>query len=108
MVLMIPRRGQGVAGEGSGSLGQFVEGLIQVVGFPPLGPDPLQVASSLIPLDVFEGGDQLGVRPARHVFRSDPTGPSDGSVEEGSAVAIDEPHCTTLPGVRRISQRRSA
>jgi hypothetical protein len=38
MVSMIPRRGEHVAGEGSGSLSQLVEGSLQVVGFPPLGP----------------------------------------------------------------------
>jgi hypothetical protein len=50
---MIPRRGQGVAGEGSGSLGHLVEGSLQVVGFPPLGPDLFQLASSVFPLVVF-------------------------------------------------------
>src|SRR5262245_24946452 len=73
MVLMIPRRGQGVAGEGSGSLGQLVEGSLQVVGLPPLGPCPFPVGSSVISLDVFEGGDELGIDPGRHVLRCDPT-----------------------------------
>jgi hypothetical protein len=100
MVLTIPRRGQGVAGEGSGSLGQFVEGSLRVVEFPPLSPDLFQLASSVFPLVVFEGGDKLSIHPARHEFRHDPTAPPDGSVEVGSAVAVDESHfCNTLRGV---------
>jgi hypothetical protein len=97
MVLMIPRRGQGVAGEGSGSLGHLVEGSLQVVGFPPLGPYPLQVGSSLVTVVLFEGGDEPGILAAGHVFRRDPTGPPDGSVEVGSAVAVDEPHLYYAP-----------
>jgi hypothetical protein len=96
-MLMIPRRGQGVAGEGPGSLGQLVEGPIQVVGFPPRGPDLCPLASPFVPLDVFEGGDQLGIDPARRVFRRDPTAPPDRSVEVGPAVAIDEPHVYYAP-----------
>jgi hypothetical protein len=92
IVLMIPRRGQGVAGEGAGSLGQFIEGSLQLVRFPPLGPCPFPVGSSFVPLVGFERGDELGIDPARHVFRRDPTSPPDRSVEVGSAVAIDEPH----------------
>jgi hypothetical protein len=110
IVSMIPRRGQGVAGEGSGSLGQLVEGSLQLVDFPPLGPYLFQLASSLIPRDVFEGGDQLGVDAARRVFRRDPAGPPDGSVEVGPAVAIDEPHVYYAPlrapltaNIRRMS-----
>jgi hypothetical protein len=57
IVLMIPRCRQGVAGEGSGLPGQIVEGSLQVVRFPPFGPDRFSLASSLIPFDVFEGGD---------------------------------------------------
>jgi hypothetical protein len=54
MVLMIPRRAQGVAGEGSGLLGEVVEGSLQVVGPATLGPDLFHLAPSLITLDVFE------------------------------------------------------
>ena len=43
MMPMIPRRGQGVAGEVSGSLGQLVEGSLQVVELLPLDPCLLQV-----------------------------------------------------------------
>jgi hypothetical protein len=35
---MIPRHDQGFAGQGSGSLGQVVEGSLQVVEFLPLPP----------------------------------------------------------------------
>jgi hypothetical protein len=38
MVLMIPRHGQGVTGEVSGSLGHLIEGSLQVVEFLPLAP----------------------------------------------------------------------
>ena len=75
VMLMIPRRAQGVAGEVSGLLGEVVEGSLQVVEFPSLAPDLLQVATSLVSLVGFEGGDEQGVRPARHVFRRDPTAP---------------------------------
>jgi hypothetical protein len=43
MVLMVSRRGQGVAGEVSGSLGQLVAGSLQVVELLPLDPCLLQV-----------------------------------------------------------------
>src|SRR5262249_37743928 len=109
-MLMIPRRGQGVAGEGPGLLGQLVEGPLQVVGPATLGPDLFQLAPSLIPLDVSERGAEQGIHPARRVFRSAPSGPPDGSVEVGSAVAIDEPHVYYAPlrapitaNIRRMS-----
>jgi hypothetical protein len=60
----------------SGSLDHLVYGSLQVVGFPPLGPDLFQLAPSVFPLVVLEGGDKLGIDPARHVFRSDPTDPA--------------------------------
>src|SRR5262249_22976780 len=80
VMLVIPRRGRGVAGEGPGSLGQLIEGPIQLVGFPPLGLCLLNVGFPVVPLVGFQGGDQLGIDPARHVFRRDPTAPPDGSV----------------------------
>jgi hypothetical protein len=110
MVLIKTRRGQGVAGEVSGSLDQFVEGSLQGVDFPSLGPCPLPVGSPVVPLNGFEGGDELGIDPGRHVLRSDPTAPPDRSVEVGSAVAIDEPHmyyallrAPVKASIRRIS-----
>src|SRR5262245_36436298 len=90
---MIPGHSQGVVGEGSGSLGQLVEGSLHGVECLPFLTNPLQVASSLIPLHVFEGGDDLGVEPATHALRCDPTAPPDGSVEVRSAILVDERHC---------------
>jgi hypothetical protein len=110
MVLMIPRRGQGVAGEGSGLFGNLIQGSLQVVEFLPLAPNPLEVASSPVPVVGFEGGDQLGIDPARQVLRRDPTALPDGSVEVRSAIAIDEPHVYYAPlrapltaNIRRMS-----
>src|SRR5262249_314646 len=114
MVLMVPRRGQGVAGEVPGSLGHLVEGSLQVVGLPPLGPGLFLVGSLVVPVVGFEGRDEPGIDPARHVFRRDatrpPGGPPDGSVEVRPAVAVDEPHLYYAPrrapdtaNIRRMS-----
>jgi hypothetical protein len=94
---MIPRRGQGVAGEVSGSFGQIVEGMFEVVDFLPLAPCPLPVASSPIPLIGLQAGDEEGIGPARHVFRRDPASPPDAPIEVRSAVAIDQPHWYYAP-----------
>src|SRR5262245_58220162 len=91
-MLMITRRAQGVAGEVSGSLRQFVKGSLQDVEFPPFAPLPPAVEVPVVSLDGFQGVDEQGTLTAPPVFRSDSTGPPDGSVEVGSAVAIDEPH----------------
>jgi len=58
MVLMIPRRGQGFAGEVSGSLGQLVEGSLQVVEFPPLAPCPPMLEFQVFPFDGLQGVDE--------------------------------------------------
>ena len=74
MVLMIPRRGQGVAGEVSGSLGQLVEGSLQVVELPSARsvPAPGRIALQCSFVG-FQGGDQLGVDAPAQVFRRDST-----------------------------------
>ena len=63
MVLMIPRRSQGVTGKVSGLFRQVVEGSLQVVGFPSLAPYLFKIASSSVPVVGFEGGDEPGVSP---------------------------------------------
>ena len=97
MVQMIPRRGQGFAGEVSGSLGQLVEGSLQVVELLPLAPRLLAGRSFASPVVGFQGGDEQGVLAPRQVLRSDSPASPDGSVEVGSAVAIDEPHVYYAP-----------
>jgi hypothetical protein len=85
---MITRRAQGV----SGSLDQLVEGSLQVVDLFPFAQCLLPVEALPVPLVGFQGGDQLGVDAPAHVFRRDSPPSPDGSVEIGSAVAIDECH----------------
>ncbi len=51
MMLMIPRRAQGVAGEVSGSVGQLVEGSLQVVELLSPAPFVSKVGISLVALD---------------------------------------------------------
>jgi hypothetical protein len=92
MVSMIPRRGQGVAGKVPGSLGQLVEGSLQVVEFLQLAPSVPEVAIPLVPLDPLQCIDEQGILAAPPVFGRHSTGPPDRAVEIGSAVAIDEPH----------------
>jgi hypothetical protein len=98
-MLVIPGRGQGVAGEVSSLLGPVVESMLQVVEFLPFAPLPPSFGVPLISLDRLQGVDEQGILPAPPVYRCDSTATPDGSVEVGSAVAINEPHCTTLPGV---------
>jgi hypothetical protein len=102
MMLMISRRAQGVAGEVAGLLGQFVKGSLQVVELLPLAPRLSKVGIFLVALDAFQGVDEKGVLAPRQVLRRNSTVPSDRSVEVGSAVAIDEPHCTTLRALPRL------
>jgi hypothetical protein len=78
-------------------IGQVVEGLLQVVELLPLVPNPLQVASSPVALIGLQRGDEKGVRPSRQVLRHNPAVPTDGSVEVGPAVAIDETHLYYAP-----------
>jgi hypothetical protein len=47
---MIPRRAQGFAGDVSGSLGQFVEGSLEVVTLPSLAPCFLAVETLPVPV----------------------------------------------------------
>jgi hypothetical protein len=60
-----------------------------------------------IPFVGFDGRDQLGIDATSHVFRRDSIPSPDGSVEEGSAIAIDECHCTTLRAVPRFGRTSS-
>jgi hypothetical protein len=97
MMLMISRRGQGVAGEVSGSLGQLVKGSLQVVEFPPFAPYLSKVGFPLVSLDAFQGVDEQGILAAPSVFRSHSTAPPNRSVEVGSAVPIGKPHVYYTP-----------
>jgi hypothetical protein len=97
MVLMIPGRSQSFAGEVSGSPGQVVEGSLQVVELLPLASCLLPVGALPKLLVGFQGSDQLGVDAPAHVFRCDSPPSPDGSVEIGSAVAIDERHVYYAP-----------
>jgi hypothetical protein len=103
MVLTITRRAQGVAGEVSGLLGQFVKGSLQVVELLPLAPRFLPVEALSLPVFFFQCVDEEGVFAPRQVLRSDSTASPYRSVEVGSAVAIDEPHCTTFRALPRLA-----
>ena len=89
---MIPRRGQGVSGEVSSLLDQFVEGSLQVVDLLPLFPCFPSFELGFVAIDGFQGGDQLGVNAPAQVLRRDSPPSPDGSVEVGSAIAVDERH----------------
>ena len=102
MMLMIPGRAQGFAGEGAGSLGQVVKRLLQVVEFLPFAPFLMPLVIPVFSLDGFQGVDEQGILAPSQVLRSDSTASPDRSVEVGSAVAIDERHCTTPRCVPRF------
>jgi hypothetical protein len=70
---MIPRRGQGVAGEVSGSLGHSVEGSLQLVDPRPFTPRLFQVEPLPISFVSLQGGDEQRILAPRHVFRRDST-----------------------------------
>src|SRR4051812_16853040 len=92
MMLMIPRRGQGVAGEVSGSLGQVVQSMVQVVELPSFAPFLIPLVISVLLLHGLQGVEKQAILPLPQILRSDSPAPPLGSVEVGSAVAIDEPH----------------
>jgi hypothetical protein len=98
MVLMIPRRAQGVSGEDLGLFGHFIEGLFQVVEFFLIVPFPPALVIPLISLDGFQSRDEQGIHTARDVFRRHSITPPLGSVEVGSAVALNDPHLYYAPG----------
>jgi hypothetical protein len=57
MVQVITGRGQGFAGEVSGSIGQLVQGSLQVVGLLPFVPYLLPVESLPVTVIGLQGGD---------------------------------------------------
>ena len=92
-MIVISRRDQGFVAKVPGSPGQFVEGSLQVVESFALIPIEL----SQVPLVGVQDGADQGELAAPDVFGRHPAVSPDGSVEVGSAVAIDKRHCTTLP-----------
>jgi hypothetical protein len=102
MMLMIPGRAQGFAGEVSGLLGHRFDSSLQVVEFLPFAPFLMPLVVFIIPLDGFQGVDEQGILAPTQILRSDSTASPDRSVEVGSAVAIDKRHCTTPRCVPRF------
>jgi len=102
MVQVIPRRGQGFAGAVSGSLGQLVKRLLQVVELLPFDPFLMPFVFPVFSLDDFQGVDEQGILSPSQVLRCDSTASPDRSVEVGSAVAINDRHCTTPRCVPRF------
>jgi hypothetical protein len=98
-MLVIPGPFQGVAGERPGLLGEVVEGSLQVVeslsifAFRP----PLEVL--LFPVDVPHRGDEQSGFATADILAGDSTTPPHGSVEIGSAVAVDQCHVYYAPSL---------
>jgi len=102
MMLMIPGRVQGFAGEVSGLLGHRFDSSLQVVEFLPFAPFLMPLIILIISLDGFYRVDEQGILAPSQILRSDSTASPDQSVEVGSAVAIDDRHCTTPRCVPRF------
>ena len=102
MMLMVSRLAQGFAGEIPGLLGHRFDSTFQVVEFLPFAPFLMPLVILLISLDGFHRVDKQGILASSEVLRSDSTASPDRSVEVGSAVAIDDRHCTAPRCVPRF------
>jgi hypothetical protein len=92
---MIPGRGQSVVCDVWGLLDKIVDGSLQVVESLPIAPFLMPLVFLLIPLDGLQGVDEQGILAASQVLRCNAISSPFGSVEVGSAVSVNEPHCTT-------------
>lgn len=94
---MESRRRQGIDGERSAPFGKVVQGSLQVV-------EPLSLFAFalplLIPLDgvhAVHRGDEPGRLTAAPILAGDATASPHGSVEVGTAVAVDDCHGVLRP-----------
>ncbi len=92
MMLTIPGRVQGFAGEVSGLLGHRFDSSLKVVEFLPLALFLMPLIILIISLDGFYRVDKQGILAPPQILRSDSTASPDRSVEVGSAVAVDKCH----------------
>jgi hypothetical protein len=88
-MIVIPRRDQGFVGKGSSSLNLFIKHPVQLVG--PFSLIPIEL--SQVPHLVVQDGADQGEFATPDVFGRHFSVPPEGSVEVGSAVAIDKCHC---------------
>jgi hypothetical protein len=96
-MLIVSRRAQGFAGEVSGLLGEVIERLLQVVELLPLGSIVPSLEVPVVSVGRFQSVNQQGILAPSQVFRSESTASPDGSIEIGSAIAIDECHLYYAP-----------
>jgi hypothetical protein len=76
-----------------------------------LGLYSLPIEALPVPFVGFQAGDQLGIDAPCYAFGRDSAPSPNGWVQEGSAIAIDERHCTTrrapFPKCSRLKSKLS-
>jgi hypothetical protein len=102
-MLMIPRRHQGVPGQASTPLGQLVKGSFEFLEALLFFPFSFAFVFLFDPLHSLHSRDEQSRLAARLEFGRDAPILADGSIEVGSAVAIDERHVYYTPEVAPLA-----